>query len=59
MIISGARGAMAYALSLESLYFFKNHYGDIILNLTVSIVIMNVVYIYLYILKNIFDNKLL
>ncbi len=49
MIISGARGAMAYALSLESLYFFKNHYGDIILNLTLSIVIMNVVYIYLYI----------
>lgn len=43
MWFSGLRGAMAYALSLESVIIFKeNRYGNIMLTLTLGIVLINV-----------------
>jgi sodium/hydrogen exchanger 8 len=43
MFFSGMRGAMAFALSLQSTIIFRGHnYGNIMLNITLFIVIVNV-----------------
>jgi hypothetical protein len=44
-LLSGLRGAMAYALSLlSSSIFVENNYGNIMLNITLMIVIINVIF---------------
>ena len=44
ILFSGLRGAMAYALSLlSSSIFVENNYGNIMLNITLMIVIINVI----------------
>ena len=43
MWFSGLRGAMAYALSLQSVtIFYQNDYGNIMLTITLVIVLINV-----------------